>query len=111
MTSQDERKALNQDTFRMANERLEENAREVVGVVPDALVPFLCECPRQSCTQVVLVTLEEYERVRSDGRLGIEAIAHDDGSVEWVVERNERFIVTDKFGEAGKVAEATDPRG
>jgi hypothetical protein len=65
MTSSAERKALNEGTFRDANERLEQAARELVGADDDSFVPFLCECPRQECMGVVLLTLAEYEQVRA----------------------------------------------
>jgi hypothetical protein len=106
-----ERKALNQHTFREANDGLERGARETIGVEPDGLVPFLCECPRETCLQVVLVTLQEYQRVRQDSTLGIESIGHDDEMVENVVDRTERFVVTQKFGEAAQVVEELDARG
>src|SRR4051794_25025454 len=46
MTTSAERKALNEGTFREANERLERVARDLVDADDASLVPFLCECPR-----------------------------------------------------------------
>jgi hypothetical protein len=109
VTSSAERKALNEGRFRVANERLEEAAREIVGA-DGSLVPFLCECPRMDCTQIVLLTLSEYERVRADGRQGIAVLGHEDLEVERVVEQNERFLMTEKFGRAGDVHNRNDPR-
>ena len=65
MTTPAERKALNEGTFRDANEELERGARELVDADDTSLVPFICECPRPDCVQVVLVTLAEYEDVRA----------------------------------------------
>jgi hypothetical protein len=107
-----ERKGANQVTFRSANERLERGARALLDPdEQDSLVPFLCECPREGCTQVVLVGLEEYEAVRAVATRGVEAVGHEDTSVERVVDRNERFVVTEKFGVAADVVSDTDPRG
>jgi hypothetical protein len=105
-----ERKALNEGRFRDANEELEQQAVEIVGVEDDRLVPFLCECPQMDCTQVALLTLEEYEQIRSDGRQGLAVLGHEDLSIERVLERNERFVMTEKFGRAGEVHEQQDDR-
>ena len=110
MTTSDERKGLNQGVFRAANEKLEQNAKALVGAEPEAAVPFLCECPRTECTEVVLVTLAEYEVVRSVPERGIAKLGHDDPEVENVVARNDRFVMTEKFGRAGEVHAEQDPR-
>ena len=110
MTTAAERKALNEGAFRDANERLKRGARELL--VPDdtELVPFMCECPRPDCVNVVLLTLAEYEEVRSRPEGGLASHGHDDPTIERVVARNSRFVTTAKFGEAGDVHAATDPR-
>jgi hypothetical protein len=105
-----ERKASNESTFRLANEKLEERATAMVGREDASPIPFLCECPRQDCTQVVLVTLAEYESVRAEPRRGLAVPGHEDYEIECVIERNERFAVTEKFGRAGEVQERLDPR-
>ena len=110
MTTSEERKALNEGTFRDANARLEQGARELVADGDESLVPFLCECPKTDCTQVVLVTLAEYDALRSHERRGLAALGHEDLSVERVVDQNDRFTVTEKFGRAGEVHTETDRR-
>ena len=106
-----ERKALNEGVFRRANEKLERAANKLELVAADSLIPFLCECPKPECKKVVLLTLSEYEDVRSSGRGGLAAMGHEDRSIERVVARNERFVTTEKFGEAGDVHAQADPRG
>lgn len=110
MTTPAERKARNQGAFREANERLDEGARELVGADDSELVPFLCECSQRNCVQVVLVRLSEYEQVRAGPRFGLAALGHEDLSIERVVARNDRFVTTEKFGEAGEVHGDADPR-
>ena len=110
MTTPAERKAENEGAFREANERLERGARELVGADDPDLVPFLCECPRPSCVQVVLVTLTEYEQVRARPTFGLAAHGHEDLSIERVITRNDRFVTTEKLGEAGEVHRETYPR-
>ena len=110
MTTPAERKALNEGTFRQANEVLDKGAREIVDAQDDSLVPFLCECPDPSCRQVVLLTLGEYEEVRSTRQGGFATLGHEDLSIERVVAQNDRFVTTEKFGRAGEVHEETNPR-
>ena len=110
VTTSPERKALNEGTFRDANEHIERKAVELVGVVDERLVPFLCECPQLECTQIALLTLKEYEKVRSGGRQGLAVLGHEDPSIERVLERNERFVMTEKFGPAGEVHAQNDAR-
>jgi hypothetical protein len=109
-TTSAERKALNENAFREANEKLERGAHEIVGAEFDSIVPFLCECPRPECKEVVSLTFAEYERVRADSRQGIAKVGHEDPEIEDVVERNDRFLMTKKFGRAGEVHTKTDPR-
>jgi hypothetical protein len=109
MTTSEERKGLNEARFRDANEKLQGHARDLVEG-EETLVPFLCECVNRECTQVVRMTLAEYEEVREDGRHGIGVPGHEDLSVEDVVAAHDRYFVTKKFGQAGQIAEETDPR-
>jgi hypothetical protein len=105
-----ERKALNEGRFRDANEHIERKAVELVGVEDQQFMPFLCECPQIDCTEIALLTLKEYENVRSDGRQGLAVLGHEDPTIERVLERNERFVLTEKFGRAGEVHAHNDDR-
>ena len=110
MATAQERKALNENTFRRANEQMEQKAAVLLGEEQLSRVPFVCECPRQSCTDVVLVTLSEYERVRAGPRRGLAVPGHEDLEIERVVERHDGFLVTEKLGRAGEIYGDEDPR-
>lgn len=110
MATAAERKAENEGTFRNANERLNDGARNVLEGDATGRVPFLCECPRMECMEIVLLTLSEYEQVRSGGERGIAALGHDDPTIERVIDRTDRFLITEKFGVAGEVHQEGDPR-
>jgi len=61
---------------------------------------------------VLRATLAEYERARENGRYFLCAPGHEitiDG-MGAVVHREDRFVVVEKRGVAGAVAEANDPR-
>ena len=110
MATSAERKALNEGKFRDANEQIEQAAVEIVGVDDGRFIPFLCECPRMGCVEVALLTREEYDQVRSNGRQGLAVLGHADLTVETVLKENERFVMTKKFGRAGEVHELNDDR-
>ena len=57
-----ERVALNDATFRDANERIEGKA-ESLGIDH---VPFICQCADASCTEIIQLRLSEYEEIRAD---------------------------------------------
>ena len=110
MAKSAERKALNEGKFRDANEKIEQTATALIGVEDGDLIPFLCECPQMECTQVALLTLAEYEKVRSGDRQGLAVLGHEDPTVEAVLDQNERFVMTEKFGRAGELHEQNAPR-
>jgi len=72
---------------------------------------FRCECGRGGCTTMLELTPAEYERVRAHPRRFVLAPGHEDPSVEDVVERHAGYVLVEKRGQAGALAQATDPRG
>ena len=56
-----EQVARNDAIYRAANERIEAAAEEYEVAGP---IPFICECADATCTNVVLLTLTQYERIR-----------------------------------------------
>ena len=98
----EERIARNQATFRDANQRIVGAAGDI-GVDP-ASVPFICECARESCTDVLLIELPEYEAVRRNPRRFLHAPGHEDDTGK-VVQVQAGYVVAEKTGRAGEVAE------
>jgi hypothetical protein len=106
------RLAENESMFRDANEGIEERAVELEF---DGLVPFICECGRVACTEVVQLSREEYESVRRGSRAFLVVPEHEITTsggkhVGHIVMRTDRYTVMEKLNEAGEVAEALDPR-
>lgn len=109
MSAREERVARNEATARHINEVLEE-AQSADG--DGGYLRIVCECGVAECEEIVAVTEEEYERVRSDPLRFIVRHGHVDASVEQIVEETDRFVVVAKLdGTASAIAEAEDPRG
>ena len=97
----------NESTFRKANEKIELTA--------DAMqipwqVPFICECPDETCMEIVRLTLDEYEDVRQHPRRffaapGHAATAVGAGAAVLVADCG-GYTLADKIGIAGEIAEA-----
>jgi len=100
--------AKNESMFRAANERIALEA-EVRGEFAEP-VSFVCECPDPSCTELVTLTLDVYEDVRTGPRRffvvpGHQALAVQAGAAV-VVEERAGVCIADKVGIAGEVAES-----
>ena len=105
--SQAERIARNEAAFRGINDLIE------VGHSPSAAderIPFCCECGKLGCNILVELTILDYEAVRADPRRFFVVPGHELPEFEKVVNRRPEYLVVEKFGEAGEVAEAADPR-
>jgi hypothetical protein len=103
-TTSEERAARNEATFRDANEEIAEAAAEM-GAMPR--VPFLCECEDPRCTAIMRVTLHVYGGVRRHPRRFLVRKGHD--SDERIVDEGDGFVVIEKDGRAGEVAEELAP--
>ena len=71
---------------------------------------FICECSTSGCFERITLTLQEYERVRGNGTHFLLISGHEDIEIEQVVAVYERYVVVEKDGLAGLVADAEDPR-
>jgi hypothetical protein len=100
----------NEAIFREVNERLRELG-EGFSVVAER-GEFVCECGDEACAEPIQLTLEEYERVRSDSRWFVLLREHVRPQIERVVwEIDERLVVVEKKpGPAADEAVAEDPR-
>ena len=102
-----ERLGHNEALFRSINERIE------AGTWPSLssdVVAFRCECAALGCNLLIELTLAEYESVRADAHRFILVPGHELPGVEEVIQRTDAYVVVQKVGGAGRVAEETDPR-
>jgi hypothetical protein len=97
-----ERIVKNNYTFREANEQIRAKANEYDA--PVERVPFLCECPIPSCTQILRLTLAEYEGVRADPNHFFTVPGHEqaDAAVGRVVSRADDYVIVEKDEEVRK---------
>jgi hypothetical protein len=68
---------------------------------------FICECANDGCTEQFAVDLDAYQRVREQPRHFFVLPGHQDQQIERVVETQGDYLVVEKTGEAGEVAERT----
>jgi hypothetical protein len=102
------RAARNEALFREVNEHVRSLSGEFAS--DTGSVGFVCECSRDDCTKRLEVPVAVYEDVRGHGRRFLVAPGHD-GDFEHVIERTSRYVVVEKEGTAGRIAEDADPRG
>ena len=99
--------AANQSRFRRSNERLQRAAYSHRFGAADR-VPFLCECADPACFEAVMLSLEEYERVREHASRFVRVAGHEDAEAahERIVEAEKGYAIVEKVGDAG----STPPR-
>ena len=100
----------NESRFRNANEKIETAVLRLEADAPS--VPFVCECGRRECYVTLRLKLEEYEQAREHPRRFVCRPGHEitGPGLERVVLRADRYVIMEKLGIAGDVAEALDPR-
>jgi hypothetical protein len=104
-TPSEARAAQNEVFFREANEKLGEKRIELGA---DGRTPFLCECSDPQCTQLIHLTLEEYEYVRARPTWFVAATGHEPDTR--TAEDHGDYSILEKSGVAGRIAKEQDPR-
>jgi hypothetical protein len=104
-----ERVARNDAAFREANEEIGDRAAPA----DVELVPFICECADPRCTEIVRLSLDDYERIRADSRHFLNLPGHERSAAGFaqVIGRGDGYVVIEKQGEAGEIVEELDARG
>jgi hypothetical protein len=102
----EEQAARNEVLFREANEKLGDKRQEL-GLA--GRTPFLCECGDPTCTELIRLALEDYEHVRSHANWFLIAAGHHARSAR-KIEDHGSYVIVEKFGLAGRIAEEENPR-
>jgi hypothetical protein len=103
----EERLAQNEVMFREVNERIREVSAHVGAL--DSGPEFLCECANEDCLERIRLSPAEYESLRSEPRRFVVLRGHET-EIERVVADRGRYLIVEKLGEAGEIAERGDPR-
>jgi hypothetical protein len=98
------RAAENENLFRRINE-------EVADLVPDGVAEFVCECSDTNCRERIRLSVDRYEDVRAHSDRFVVRSGHERPEFERVIDVGNGYVVVEKTGGAGAVAEADDPRG
>lgn len=101
----EQRAARNEALFREVNENIA-RLEEGYGVTSSEPV-YICECANAGCTAQLAVNLETYRRVREDPRRFFVTPGHQEPQLERVVETHRDYLIVEKTGAAGEVAERT----
>jgi len=100
--------ALNEAQFREINESLRDSL-ERLAHLPEQL-SFVCECGNADCRETIAVTPAAYEAARADPLRFLVYPGHELLDAERVVERHGGYLVVEKFADAARIVEETDPR-
>jgi hypothetical protein len=106
---------VNREQIIAANEALSREVNEGIkrGQWPgeeDQVATYRCECAEPDCNLLIRLTPRRYELVRAHPRHFLVSPGHERPEVETVIERTPAYLVVEKRGAAGAIAEATDPR-
>jgi hypothetical protein len=100
-----DRVAWNESAFREVNERMRALAVEL-----DRTAEFVCECASVGCADRLSLSVDEYERTRTNSRRFVLVAGHQRPEFERVVENRDGWVVVEKTGQAGAIASLHDPR-
>jgi len=108
MTRREERVAKNEAAAREINEKLE---AAQAGDEEHKYLRVVCECGRDSCDDMIAITIDEYEGLRSEPTHFAVRRDHVMDDVERIVQETDRFVVVAKReGDAARIAVEEDPR-
>jgi hypothetical protein len=108
VTLWEERAARNEALFREVNEEIRDlDARSGGG----ATSLFVCECADAGCVASLSIPRAAYMAVRANPRRFVVAPGHENAELETVVERPEGYVVVEKYGTPGRIAERLDRLG
>ena len=106
--AREERLANNEILFRSVNEGIQQLALSHDAATDD--YEFICECARTGCLDRIQLTPREYEHIRADGTHFLVVPGHENAELEFVVDKFAKYFIVEKDGQAGVLAEQSDPR-
>lgn len=102
------REIANETRFRSANEAIE-SACDTAG--HQALETYICECSDAACTAPIMLSRDEYEKVRGFATHFAIALDHENPEIDALLIEYERYATVAKLpGVPARFAQDTDPR-
>lgn len=99
------------------NENEARTANEIVSVDGEQaqlegheILAVLCECGDRDCHDPLTMTVDQYEEIRSQPAHFAVLSGHEILDCERVLATRGEYLIVEKFGDAGDVADASDPR-
>lgn len=99
----EQRAARNEALFREVNENIARLEERHGTTVTDPV--YICECANAGCAEQLAIEPDTYRRVRQEPRRFFVRPGHEEAQLERVVERHREYLIVEKTGEAGRVAE------
>jgi hypothetical protein len=96
MDARTRRVGRNEAVFREVNEQIQSLNREG-GVISDDTLHIVCECADLRCVEQFVVSVGEYERIRSDATAFFVLPRHERPDIERVVEQTDAYYVVQKL--------------
>ena len=109
MTERQKQVGRNENEARTANEIVSVDGEQAKLLGHDALA-VLCECGDRGCHDPVTMSVDEYEEIRSEPAHFAVLGGHEILDCERVVATRDGYLIVEKFGDAGNIASASDPR-
>jgi hypothetical protein len=101
-----ERQARNEGLMRTVNDEIAALDKRADWAAPGQQFEFQCECGMtRGCEGRVLMTLDEYERVRRQRDRFALVPGHQTDEIEDVVEEEDRYVIVDKRDEVEHLVE------
>ena len=97
------RAARSQSLFRSINENLKTVNKAFLSVSEKYVIA--CECADRDCVELIEIDPDEYRALRADPRRFVVRPGHVYPEVEMVVRESEQYVVVEKGGAAGELAE------
>lgn len=103
--------AISQSDFRDANEHLEHAAKNH-HFEGQYRFPFVCECGDSHCHETVMLSIDEYEQIRTHPNWFFLIAGHEDQDASHgrIVEAERGYATVETIGAAGAEAARLDPR-
>lgn len=105
MTERQKQVGRNENDARTANEAV--SADDSSGT---STLSVVCECGNEKCDKPIEMSVDEYEVIRSEPAHFAVLDGHEILDCERVIASYDRYLVVEKFGDAGDVASEADPR-